>query len=324
MKISDEVYGEEVITEPVLLDLINSKAVQRLKGVAQFGVPDDYYFKKGFSRYEHSIGVLVLLRRMGASLKEQIAGLLHDVSHTAFSHVVDWVIGDPNKEDYQDNILMEVIESSDIPEILESYGVDYKEFATMESFSLLEQDAPSLCADRVDYALREIKALVAPELLSEMVNALKCKNNRIVFSNKESAKIFAENYSLCQKEHWGSDQAKTRFHIFADVLKKAMEMNLITVKDFGKVDSEIMGVLENSIDGRIVKGLSLLKNGFVLFDGGGEGSIRLQNKFRYIDPEVLVDGKIRRYSEVSNNYKDELEKQKANAKLECYVRIVAK
>ena len=76
MKINDAVYGEEEINESVLVDLIISKSVQRLKEISQFGMPDEYYYKKGFSRYEHSLGVMILLRRLNASLEEQIAGLL--------------------------------------------------------------------------------------------------------------------------------------------------------------------------------------------------------------------------------------------------------
>src|SRR3989344_1720304 len=102
MKIRDKIYGSENVKEQVLIDLINSDPVQRLKGIAQFGIPDEYSHKKGFSRYEHSIGVLILLRKLKADLVEQSAGILHDISHTAFSHVVDGVAGDPTKEDYQD------------------------------------------------------------------------------------------------------------------------------------------------------------------------------------------------------------------------------
>ncbi len=82
-KIYDKVYGKEKIKEPVLIELINSDSIQRLKGISQFGMPDEYYHLKTFSRKEHSIGVLILLRRMRANLEEQVAGLLHDVSHTA-------------------------------------------------------------------------------------------------------------------------------------------------------------------------------------------------------------------------------------------------
>ena len=156
MKIIDIVYGKEEINEPILIELINSAPIQRLKGVSQFGIPDEYYHKKGFSRFEHSIGVLILLRRLNAKLEEQVAGLLHDVSHTAFSHLIDWVIGDPSKEDYQDKTLLKTLEETEISQILKKYGFSPKKIAGIEKFFLLEQRAPNLCADRVDYTLREI------------------------------------------------------------------------------------------------------------------------------------------------------------------------
>ena len=89
--IFDKIYGTYKITSPVIIKLLKSSPVQRLKKIAQFGVPDQLYHLKGYSRYDHSVGVFLLLRKLEASELEQIAGLLHDVSHTAFSHVIDYV-----------------------------------------------------------------------------------------------------------------------------------------------------------------------------------------------------------------------------------------
>ena len=74
------IYGTFIITEPVLIELFESKAMQRLKKVHQFGI--SHYVHKGidYTRYEHSVGVFALLRRYNQSLPEQISGLLHDVS----------------------------------------------------------------------------------------------------------------------------------------------------------------------------------------------------------------------------------------------------
>ena len=44
------------------------------------------------SRFEHSLGVCHLIKILNGSQKEQIAGLLHDIPHTAFSHVIDYVL----------------------------------------------------------------------------------------------------------------------------------------------------------------------------------------------------------------------------------------
>lgn len=157
MKINDCVYGNENIEESVLVDLIKSKPVQRLKGLSQYGVPDEYYHKKSYSRYDHSIGVLILLRKLRADLEEQIAGLLHDVSHFSFSHVIDWVIGDPTEENCQDNNHLKFIKNSEVRNILDNYGYDYNKISNIQNFHLLEREIPSLCADRIDYCLRELQ-----------------------------------------------------------------------------------------------------------------------------------------------------------------------
>ena len=124
MKITDGIYGTFSIGEPVIIDLINSPAMQRLKDISQLGIPDRYYHLKGFSRYDHSIGVFLLLRSHKASIAEQIAGLIHDISHTPFSHVIDWVInGKGGEELHQDDRHAEFLHNSEIPGILASYGI---------------------------------------------------------------------------------------------------------------------------------------------------------------------------------------------------------
>lgn len=68
----------------------------------------------------------ILLNRLGASEEEQVAGLLHDISHTAFSHLIDWVIGDSSKEDYQDKRHLSVLLENEIAQILSNYGYSSK------------------------------------------------------------------------------------------------------------------------------------------------------------------------------------------------------
>lgn len=91
MIISDVLYGEFEVDQ-VVEELILSKSVQRLKGIHQTGA--SYLVNKEWNvtRFDHSVGVMLLVKKLGGSVEEQIAGLLHDVSHTAFSHVVDYVL----------------------------------------------------------------------------------------------------------------------------------------------------------------------------------------------------------------------------------------
>ncbi len=312
MRINDRVYGKQEITEAVLLDLIESKSLQRLKGVFQF-MPPKYYHKDSFTRYEHSLGVLLLLRKLGAELKEQVAGLLHDTSHTAFSHVIDWAVGDPKKEDYQDKIHLEVIKNSEIPTILTNYGLDYREISQLEKFPLLEREAPDLCADRIDYSLRELK--MEGKKIDKLLEDLIVRNNEIVFRTFESADRFAKNYINMQKEHWGGKEARLRYRLLAEVLREAIEKKIVSLDSLihGQ-DYIITELLERKGNKEILRGLSLLKNKLYLEETDDGTGIFLDKKFRYVDPKFLVNGEVKRLSEDSLEYRKILNREKENSK----------
>lgn len=319
MLIKDSVYGEEEINEPVLLDLINSKTLQRLKGVSQHGLPQSYSHRAIFSRFDHSVGVMILLKRLGATTEEQIAGLLHDISHTAFSHVVDLVLGDPTKEDYQDNNHLKVMEKSEVPKILQKYGFDYKNIANIESFSLLEKPAPSLCADRFDYTVRDLKNLGKEDLVKICVTNLKNIDRQMVFKTKQSAESFANAYLILQKEHWTGNEARARCYLLAQVLETALNLKLISKNDLMKTDEFIVNILENSKNQEIKEKLELLKSGFKI--EVSEEGIELKKKFRYVDPEVLTPKGVTHLTKISPDYKKALEKEKANK--DSFVKIKA-
>jgi HD superfamily phosphohydrolase/8-oxo-dGTP pyrophosphatase MutT (NUDIX family) len=311
--IEDPVYGKEEITEPVLLALINSPSVQRLKSLFQYGMPDEYYHKKSFSRYEHSIGVMVLLRRLNACLEEQIAGLLHDVSHTAFSHVIDWVFGDPSKEDFQDLRHLECILHSEIASILENYGYDAREIATLSRFQLLDREIPHLCADRVDYCLRELhnESFGVDFFTSSLLNY----EHTLCFKNIKVAESFASEFLRLQHEHWAGKQSRCRYFILSNILKRALALNVIRVEDFYSTDREILQKLLGSPDSFIKEHLTLLKEGLIVKEVS-EGGILLKKKFRYVDPEVLTEQGIKPLSELSEEFSQRLSHEKINFGLE--------
>jgi hypothetical protein len=59
----DHIYGRVEIQEPVILDLINSPAMQRLKGINQAGYFHVYFPSIPRSRFDHSLGVYFLLKK---------------------------------------------------------------------------------------------------------------------------------------------------------------------------------------------------------------------------------------------------------------------
>jgi uncharacterized protein len=311
MRINDKIYGTEEIKEPILIDLINSKEMRRLTDVSQLGLPEEYYNKKNFSRYEHTLGVLIQLRRLGANLLEQIAGTLHDINHPAFSHVIDWIFGDPTKENHQDKSYVDFLKNSSIPFILSKHGLDYRKFFNLKKFKLLERNAPSLCADRIDYSLREMSFDGKRELASELAENLINFKGQIVFKDKKYAEIFAKEYMFLQEYSWGSPDSRMRYVLLSDALKKGIENKIISKEDLKNSEKEILNSLEKSGDDFINYNLRMLKKGFELVED--KKGIELKTKFRYIDPEFSYNGSYKKLSEVSEKYLIFIETEKRNS-----------
>lgn len=122
MLYNDAVYGQYELDDPVVLKIINSPTLQRLKGVSQYGYTKPFFIETNNSRFHHSLGVYLLLKKYNAPLEEQIAGLIHDISHSAFSHCIDYAFSNnPNiqaQQIHQDNYLEEFLLKTDIPLIL--------------------------------------------------------------------------------------------------------------------------------------------------------------------------------------------------------------
>ncbi len=123
MFFNDSVYGTFTIGEPTLQELIASQPLQRLQDISMAGYAEPFFPDSYHSRFEHSVGVCYLLSKFGASLKEQIAGLLHDISHTAFSHCIDYALleGSQTHHTFQDDAFETFVTHSVIPQILHKY-----------------------------------------------------------------------------------------------------------------------------------------------------------------------------------------------------------
>ncbi|MFA7319537.1 MAG: hypothetical protein WC022_02990 [Parcubacteria group bacterium] len=311
----DKVYGEIEITEPILLELLASPVILRLKNISQYGIPDKYYFLKNFSRYEHCVGAMILLRNLGATLEEQVAGLLHDVSVLAFSHISDWVFGDGQKgtEDYHDSIHDIFVKQTDIPNILVKYGFSVERILDEKNFSLLERNAPALCADRVDYALREFEAWLNPEIIDICIKSLLNYEGEIVFSDIEAAAIFALNFLELQTKHWGGYEAMTRYHLFSKALKIAIDEKILSEKDFYEDENFVLDKFENIKNEEIQTVLKILRNNKLKTISGAQGE-KIIKKFRYVDPKILVADKLVRLSEIDPDFSIILDKhRKINA-----------
>ncbi len=291
MHYHDSIYGSVQIGEPVLQALFSSNAMQRLQGVMQHGISGVIGLTPPITRFEHSVGVLLLVRRLGGSLEEQIAALLHDVSHTAFSHVIDYVFGGHDSQSYHDEVKEEVMAQSDLPAILQQYGFDWRRFLDDEAFPLLEQPSPRLCADRLDYFLRDSIALgLAHQQEVDMaLGSLTICEGRVATNDLEVARWLAYTYIEADKASWANLREVALYELTARAMRRALEIDLITTMDLWKTDAELWHLLCASSDPLVSSHLSLVNLKTQVTWDAAAPTFWVSTKLRSIDPDVCLN-----------------------------------
>jgi hypothetical protein len=316
----DTFYGPLEVQEPVLIDLIHSTAVQRLKRIHQYGVSFYTTHRENYTRYDHSLGVFAILRLKGASLEEQIAGLLHDVSHTAFSHVGDWVFGKEfQDQDYQSTIQKLYLTNSGIAGILTKYGYRVDQVALSErEFVMLDRPLPDLCADRIDYNIQGAfyQKMLTYEECQAAVHDLSYNDGRWVLANKDLAAKLAR-FSLFMTENcWGSATNYAMSRWLADAILRGMKLGLISWNDlhFG-VDQDIWDALCQSEDPVIQSRMHMLAHPEEYYHlvSPDEATVQVRFRCRGIDPWVQINGKIVRLTSINPEIATSLQKLREKA-----------
>ncbi len=294
----DRVYGDVTIDDPRLLALIACPTFQRLKGIRQAG-PSAYAFPfKTVTRFEHSLGVFVLLRRLGAGLREQVAGLLHDISHTAFSHAVDFLYSS-EEQNHHEHLKREFLERPDIEAALRRLEFAPREFFDDTIYPLLERPLPALCADRLDYFCRDSLAcsVATAEDVRCFLMHLTVVDQTIAFTDVAVARQAVALFAVMNRDWWASSTEAYIYNEFAGVLKEGFRRGVIHKDDLLKDDAYVMGRLQGSGDPEIAEKLGRILDFRPERLKGYVG--RITPKVRWLDPLVKVGPSACRLSEIT-------------------------
>ncbi len=252
----ETLYGDVKLDEndnndQLIIDLINSQPMQRLKKIHQYG-PSHYVkphivykgkHQNDYTRFEHSIGVFVLLRMFKSPFKIQVAGLLHDISHTAFSHVADFVFeNDTNKtnkhEAYQDIILKHFLIKHGIAQILAEYDLSVDDVVpnNIEQFNLLKNESGKICADRLEYTLKGsyLAGLLKRDNITKILQNLNInrRTNKWYFTDIKECQAFGYASLNLSNINSGSIWNAFLYKYTALFIKRAFEIDLISKDDF--------------------------------------------------------------------------------------------
>jgi uncharacterized protein len=303
VRLDDAVYGPMVLDEPLLIDLYRSAAVQRLGSIYQGGITAFINPARRTTRLDHSVGVMALLRRLGAGLLEQAAGLIHDVPHTAFSHVVDFLF--PNQEHtFHEAHRESVIVTSDLPEIFERHGLDWRTVSDADRFSLLEQTLPALCADRLDYFLRDGVALgmVSSAEVARLLAHLDVWEGRIILDDQDVARWLGDRFIAIDDAVWCSVQEIGWYVAMAQALGAAIKASVITESDLWGTDEAVLQRLRVAQLPEIQRWLDLLRWDVHFVRDDVHPDLVTLPKVRAVDPSVLVDEQARPLSHLDSDF----------------------
>jgi hypothetical protein len=300
MRWQDRVYGEVAVEDPAIVGLIDCDTFQRLRGIHQAGPSSLPFPFKDVTRFEHSLGVFVLLRMLGAPPREQLAGLLHDVSHTAFSHAVDFVVTS-DEQDHHERLKPLILGRDDLASAINRLGFSPSDFYDDSIYPLLEQPIPWLCADRLDYFLRDGSAcgVVQPEFIARILGCLRVVDSRLALGKVEVAREAAGLFEVMNKLWWAGPVEAYIYNEFADALREGMRTGVLQFDDLMADDAFVLDRLERSGNAVIAEKLASVR--LPLPERVAAYSPRIIPKERWLDPPVQVNGTVKRLSLIGSN-----------------------
>lgn len=326
MQYKDNVYGSVDIDEPLIETLMHTPAVKRLQGVLQHGITGLIGITTPITRFDHSVGAMLLVRRLGGSLQEQVAALLHDVSHTAFSHVIDYVFDGHDSQSYHDEMKEQYLKQTELPTVLVEYDLNWRDFIDEAKYPLLEQPAPRLCADRLDYFLRDSLDLgLASEAdVQDTLEHLVVHDGRIMVDNAEIASWLAYTYLAADKASWANLREVGLYELTARAIRRALHIDLIQPSDFWRTDEELWRVLQQSDDAAIQRELALVNTETVFTIEEDDPTFLVSTKIRSIDPEIVSpEGTVTPLSEIDRQFAAERRNYHRKREGQWPVRVIA-
>lgn len=317
MIVSDQIYGETELDDS-LVSLIAHPALQRLTKIHQNGAVFLVNKTVETTRFEHSLGVMILLKRLGASMQEQVAGLVHDISHLAFSHTSDIVFGNARQDEHEQRFSA-VVNYSGILSELQRFGLSSRMLRSLDSFSLLEQPLPELCADRIDYCLRDLlkNKLISRDDISSVLGSLAVENGTIVCKDVESGLKLGRLFFRLNRDVFFRREYESANLLLAELVVQGLEEGILTKADLHQTDDIVLSKIAKS---RLGGTLRRLSQGLIL-QPVENGRYVARRKHRIVDPRILGTGK--RLSELSVDFFQELETYKKETKEKQRYDLVA-
>lgn len=250
-----------------------------------------------YSRFDHSVGVALLVWRFTGDIRQALAGLFHDIATPCFAHVVDFMLGDSmTQEATEDGTGTAIAQSEGIRALLRAHGLSTGDVADYHRYPIADNDSPRLSADRLEYTLGNLVnyGFVTRDRAKWMLDALTVLRDEkgqteLGFTGMEEAVAFA-NGAMEMGRIYVSEPDRFSMQMLAALLAEARDAGVITMSDLWRDEPYLIDKLCR--DARFAEEWRRYRRYRGIIHG--EGGIVVHAKKRFIDPLVQGRGRVSR------------------------------
>ena len=261
-----------------------------------------------YSRFDHSLGVALILWHTTQSKAQALAGLFHDVSTPVFSHVIDFLNGDHlHQESTEAGTAAHLAASPEICRLLKKHQLALEEVSNDLRYPLANNRSPALSADRLEYTLGNLRnygfATLSEiqEFYEDLVVGIDEQGQpELMFRSPKLASKFVRA-ALKNSHVYISDEDRFAMETLANILKNALDRGVLTQNDLLSTEPKVIKALTAD---PICNSLWLEFCGYFRIlrrqEPASEGIwLRVNAKKRWIDPLVMGYGRVSHWDPVA-------------------------
>jgi uncharacterized protein len=302
-----------------LLPFFQSSIIQRLANISQWCWTEycKYFdLRIKYSRLDHSLWVANIIWNFTKDKRQTLAWFFHDISHTVFSHVWDFLLWDAVNQESSEQYITKLLQEDEIiVNELNKLWIKIEEVDDYSFYTIAENIQPQLSADRLEYTIGNIYDMWHENLnlIKDLYDDLIILNNEkweleLWFQNFDKAKIFWD-YSIKNCEwYYSSYESVSAMAFLGEIFKKVINEKLITHDDLYKLkDSDFISLLESWKNQKIKSMWEFYKNldSYRISRYKPETDkyfVSSKAKKRFIDPLIKTQNWLNRLSNLSQEF----------------------
>lgn len=257
-------------TKPQFLEkYLQTPCLLRLKKVGYFCGMDYaskniYNFKEKITRYDHSLTVALLTWECSKDIKATIAGLFHDIGTPCFSHVIDYMNKDYEKQESTEQYTEKILRNDMyLKKCLKEDNIEIEDIINFKKYNIVDNDRPKVCSDRLDGVILtgiSWTKNINYEDIENIINDIEIYNNEIGFRTEKVANFVLE-VSKSIDIYCHTKEDNYMMELLASITKHGIEMGYITYDELYYLTEEnIIAKLKKSNDEKIISDFNLFES----------------------------------------------------------------